>query len=235
MLSHLKGWWNTIYQVDLDNDQDLDLIVGNHGLNSKFKASSERPITLYSKDFDNNGFIDPILSFRRDDGKDYPYGLRHDITGQIKSLTKKFPDYHSFKGASITDIFTREELLGASKLEVNTLSSIILINQGNFKFQIQELPVEAQFSTIYAISAEDFDKDGDPDIVLGGNLYNVKPEAGRYDASYGLYLENLGQMNFKSYKDGNGFSLNGEIRDMVIDSHQLLVARNNDSLAIFKY
>jgi hypothetical protein len=100
---------------------------------------------------------------------------------------------------------------------------------------LQELPVEAQFSTIYAISTEDFDNDGDQDIVLGGNLYNVKPEAGRYDASYGVFLENLGQMNFKSSEDGSGFSVSGEIRDMVIDAHRLIVARNNDSLAIFNY
>jgi hypothetical protein len=234
-LSEFKGWWNTIENADLDNDGDLDLIVGNHGLNSRFKASKERPITLYSEDFDNNGFMDPILSFRGEKGKDYPYSLRHDLTGQIKNLTKKYPDYQSFKNASITDIFTQDQLAGANRLEVNTLASIILINEGNFSFQLQELPVEAQFSTIYAISTEDFDNDGDQDIVLGGNLYNVKPEAGRYDASYGVFLENLGQMNFKSSEDGSGFSVSGEIRDMVIDAHRLIVARNNDSLAIFNY
>jgi hypothetical protein len=234
-LSEFKGWWNTIENADLDNDGDLDLIVGNHGLNSRFKASKERPITLYSEDFDNNGFMDPILSFRGEKGKDYPYSLRHDLTGQIKNLTKKYPDYQSFKNASITDIFTQDQLAGANRLEVNTLASIILINEGNFSFQLQELPVEAQFSTIYAISTEDFDNDGDQDIVLGGNLYNVKPEAGRYDASYGVFLENLGQMNFKSSEDGSGFSVSGEIRDMVIDVHRLIVARNNDSLAIFNY
>ncbi len=233
--SELKGWWNTIVQADLDNDNDLDLIIGNHGLNSRFEASTEKPITLYSNDFDNNGFIDPILSFRLEDGKDYPYALRHDLIGQIKTLARRFPDYQSFKTASITDIFTPEQLAGANKLEVNTLSSIILVNQGGFKFQLKELPIEAQFSPIYAIGTEDFDNDGDQDIVLGGNLYNVKPEAGRYDASYGVFLENLGQMNFKSYADGNGFSVNGEIRDFVIDAQRLIVARNHDSLAIFKY
>ena len=62
--SNLKGWWNTIHKTDLDNDGDLDFIVGNHGLNSRFKASSEKPITLFSKDFDMNGFTDPVLAFR---------------------------------------------------------------------------------------------------------------------------------------------------------------------------
>ncbi|MBT8305499.1 MAG: VCBS repeat-containing protein, partial [Maribacter sp.] len=47
-LSNLKGWWNTIHPTDLDNDGDLDFVVGNHGLNSRFKASTKNPITLFS-------------------------------------------------------------------------------------------------------------------------------------------------------------------------------------------
>lgn len=234
-LSNVKGWWNTIEASDLDNDGDLDFILGNHGLNSRFRASKEKPITLFSKDFDANGFIDPILSFRADNGKDYPYALRHDLTSQLKGLAKRFPDYDSFKDASIKDIFTPEELNGAFKLEANKLSSIILVNEGEFNFKVVELPNEAQFSTIYAITAHDFDGDGDQDLVLGGNLYSVKPEVGRYDATFGVYLENLGNMNFKSHKDGKGFFVDGEIRDMAIVGKQLFVARNSDSLAIFKY
>lgn len=234
-VANLKGWWNTIYKADLDNDGDIDFIVGNQGLNSRFKASNKYPITLYSKDFDNNGFIDPILAFRADNGKDYPYALRHDLIDQIKSLKKKFPNYESFKNASMDEIFTQEELNSANQSTVNTLSSIILINQGNFNFDVQELPLEAQFSSIYAVATDDFDNDGDQDIVLGGNLYKVKPEVGRYDATYGVYLENLGGMKFMSHNDGSGFVVKGEIRDLKVDNRKLMVARNNDSLVIFNY
>ncbi|WP_245967139.1 VCBS repeat-containing protein [Ulvibacterium marinum] len=234
-LADLKGWWNTIHPVDLDNDGDMDFILGNHGLNSRFEASAENPITLYSKDFDGNGFTDPILTFRRDDGKDYPYALRHNLIEQMKVLNKKFPNYQSFKNASITDMFSPQEMEGAYRLETNILSSIVLTNEGDFNFKVQELPIEAQFSTTYAITSHDFDKDGDQDIVLGGNLYNVKPEVGRYDASYGVYLENLGAMKFISRESGSGFNVKGEIRDMVIDEQQLIVARNRDSLVLFKF
>ncbi|TFG76376.1 MAG: hypothetical protein E4H26_04645, partial [Flavobacteriales bacterium] len=234
-LSDLKGWWNTIQKGDLDHDGDIDFILGNHGFNSRFKASKEKPITLFSKDFDNNGFTDPILAFRADDGKDYPFALRHNLTEQMKGLTKRFPDYHSFKQAGITDIFTPEELEGSQKLEGNTLASVILVNDGAGNFDVQPLPIQAQFSTIYAILTSDFDNDGDLDIVLGGNQYSVKPEVGRYDASYGVYLENLGNMLFKDYPDGNGFKVNGEVRDIVLDRRRLIVARNNDSLALFNF
>jgi len=234
-VSELVGWWNTIESVDLDKDGDLDFIVGNHGLNSIFEANKEKPITLFSKDFDSNGFIDPILAFRSNDGKDYPYGLRHNLIDQIKSLKKKFPNYESFKDADMTTIFSPEQLSEAIKLEVNTLSSIVLINNGDFNFEVKRLPVEAQFAPVYAIAADDFDNDGDLDIVLGGNLYNVKPEVGRYDATYGVYLENDGHLNFNSQEGGKGFLLNGEIRDFIINNKKLIVARNSDSLAIFNY
>ena len=231
----LKGWWNTIHKVDLDNDGDFDFIVGNHGLNSRFRASPEKPITLFSSDFDKNGFIDPVLAFRASNGKDYPYALRHNLIDQMKGLKKKFPNYESFKDASMDVIFAKNDLDVSNQLKVTILSSIVLINKGNLEFDVLELPIEAQFSSIYAINTDDFDKDGDQDIVLGGNLFNVKPEVGRYDASYGVYLENKGNMKFKSHKNGNGFFLKGEVRDIIVHEQKLIVARNSDSLAIFKY
>lgn len=234
-LSEMKGWWNTLHKADLDNDGDQDFIIGNHGLNSRFRASKERPITLFSKDFDGNGFIDPVLAFKAENGKDYPYALRHNLIDQMKFIAKKYPDYASFKDASITDIFTKEERSGAKTLVANTLSTVVLLNEGDFSFKVIDLPIEAQFSTIYAIQAHDFDMDGDLDLLMGGNLYNVKPEMGRYDALYGLYLENLGAMNFKTHKDGNGFKVKGQIRDITISGNTVIVARNSDSLALFKF
>ncbi len=234
-LSQLKGWWNVIHAVDLDKDGDLDFVLGNHGKNSRFKASDEKPINLFVKDFDNNGFSDPIMTFTAKNGKHYPYNLRHNLIDQLKDLKKKFPNYDSFKDASITEIFTPEELQGALKLEANTLSSVILINEGDFNFRVLALPLEAQFSPIYAISAHDFDDDGDVDIILGGNLYGVKPEVGRYDASFGIYLENQGNLQFKYHKDGRGLHLDGEIRDMEIMGRNLIVTKNNDSTNVFKF
>ena len=154
---------------------------------------------------------------------------------QLKYLSKKYPDYESFKDAAIQDIFTKEQLDNSIVLEVNTLSSIILINNGDFSFEVKKLPNETQFSPIYAITTADFDNDGDQDIILGGNLNGVMPEFGRYDASFGNYLENLGNAGFKYHQKGKGLKVNGQIRDLKIINKELFIAKNNDSLEVYKY
>jgi hypothetical protein len=234
-LSKLKGWWNTIEKSDLDNDGNFDLILGNHGLNSRFKASPITPIKLYVNDFDKNGFLDPILSFTDKNKKEYPYALRHNLIEQLKYLSKRFPDYESFKSATIQDIFTPEQLQESRTLEANTLSSIILFNEGGFNFTLQKLPLETQLSPVYAITTSDFDNDGDQDILLGGNLNGVKPEFGRYDASFGNYLENTGNRIFTFHQTGTGLKVNGQIRDLKVLKNKVFITKNNDSLEVYNY
>ncbi len=234
-LSKYKGWWNTLYLEDINGDGKVDIIAGNHGLNSRFKATDEKPITLYLNDYDNNGFFDPILSFRRDDGKDYPYALRHNLIDQIKSLKKLFPNYESFKNASISEIFTKEKLSKSLIQQVNYLKTAVFINKGEMNFEEMELPTEVQFSPIYALSSGDYDRDGDIDIIMGGNLYGVKPEMGRYDGTYGIFLENENNEKFIFHQGGKGFKVKGEIRDIITLEDRVIVSRNKDSLAVFKY
>ncbi len=230
----LRGWWNSLQVVDVNQDGRLDIIAGNLGSNSRFEASKDKPIRLYYADFDNNRFPEGIMTFRADDGKYYPYSLRHNLIDQIKILKKKFPDFESFKTADITQIFTKEQLDQAQVSEVNQLQTVVLINEGSNKFTAIELPEEAQFSPMYASEVFDFDNDGDQDIVLGGNLYNVVPEMGIYDGSYGCFLENKdGQ--YYAPQDGSGLSLKGEIRDFTIIDNQLIVLSSRDSLRAFRF
>jgi len=234
-LANAKGWWSTIHAADLDNDGDMDLVIGNHGLNSRFEATVDEPISLFVKDFDKNGTLDPILTKYMADGKAYPYGLRHNLIDQIKSLKKVLPDYTSFKDMSLDDIFSVEQMEGVIEQQANQMASVYLINNGNLNFEIKELPTEVQASPIFAIASGDFDRDGDVDLLLGGNLYSVKPEVGRYDASYGTFLKNDGNGNFKAASQKEGFFVNGEVRDITVFKDFIIIARNNDELVKLNY
>jgi hypothetical protein len=233
-----SGWWNCIATGDFDGDGDIDFVAGNHGLNSRFKASTERPVTMYVNDFDRNGSAEQIICVYEGDSA-YPMALKHDLTRQIPVLLKKYPKYELFKEQTINDIFAPEQLASAIRLDVAQLESSIFINDGSGHFTMLALPVETQFSTVMAAEAGDFNKDGNMDLLLGGNLYKVKPEVGRYDASYGNLLEGDGRGGFTVVPPRiSGFRLEGEVRD--IQSIQtpggtmLLLSRNNDPLQLFR-
>lgn len=229
-----NGWWNSVAIADLDDDGRKEIIAGNHGLNSRFRASEQSPIVLFSDDFDDNGKIDPILT-QQVNGIHRPFALRHNLIDQIKELKKLFPDYESYRNVTIEGIFDEEVLKSANQQSVEQLSSVILWNEGSMDFVSEELPRAAQLSPVYAISAHDFDRDGDLDLVLGGNLYGAKPEVGRYDASYGLFLENTGSRNWTSYPDNLGLKLEGQIRDFYVEEGRLLILRNSMPIQSFEF
>jgi hypothetical protein len=165
--------------------------------------------------------------------------LRHELVGQIPSLKKKYLKYESYKDQTITDVFTPEQMKNAPKLDAYELSTSILINDGHGKFELKHLPVEAQVSPVYGIEISDLDGDNKKDILLGGNLYKTKPEAGRYDGSYGVYLKGDGKGNFKFVPaKETGIRIDGEVRDIMTlhtsKGEIVVVSRNNDSVVAFK-
>jgi len=237
-LEKTEGWWNTVSATDLNDDGLIDFVVGNHGLNSRFKASTEKPVSLYVNDFDKNGTAEQIINVFFDE-QSYPLVLRHDLVMQMPHLKKKYLKYENYKDQTITDIFTVEELENATVKEAYRLESVALINKGGFQFELKPLPKEAQFAPIYALLSGDFNNDGKQDIVTGGNLYNVKPEVGKYDASYGLLLLGNGDGTFKSVSaTESGISFSGQVRDLhLLDIAQeklLVVVKNDAPLEIMK-
>lgn len=236
-LENSSGWWSVLKPADVDSDGDIDLIVGNHGLNSRFRATPSSPLSMYVNDFDKNGTTEQLICFNIK-GKDYPMALRHDLTSQMPSLKKKYLKYEDFKNESIDKIFEKEVLKTAVKLSVSELRSGIFINDKGL-FSFIPFPIEAQFSPIYAMLADDFDGDGILDILLGGNLYEAKPEVGRYDGSYGLFLSGVGNGTFvASSAKMSGFFVEGQTRDLkkisIKGEAYILVARNNDFPLFFR-
>ncbi len=236
--SETSGWWNCIATGDFDGDGDSDFVAGNHGLNSRFKASAERPVSMYVNDFDLNGSAEQIICVYEGDSS-YPMALKHDLTRQIPVLLKKYPRYELYKEQTIHNMFAPEQLTNAIQLDVAQLKTSLFINDGSGHFTIRELPVETQFSTVMAAETGDFNGDGNVDLLLGGNLYHVKPEVGRYDASYGHFLEGDGQGGFKVVPPLlSGFRLAGEIGDIQTiqtpTGTVLVIARSNEPLQLFR-
>ena len=238
-LQNSEGWWNAIEAADFDNDGDIDFVLGNFGLNSQLKASAEEPVRLYSKDFDSNGSIDPILcSYNM--GKEYPVFSKDDLVGQLNGLKSKYVNYSDYADEQITDIFTSEELEGATILQAKNFSSSYLENLGDGKFDLRPLPTVAQFSPVYGILSKDFNDDGNLDVLLGGNFFGNRVKFGRYDANKGVLLLGDGKGNFEPMNNlESGLHIEGEIRDIVNipgpdKTDLILFARNNAEVLVYK-
>jgi hypothetical protein len=237
--SNTEGWYHSLEIADVNGDGNVDVIAGNHGLNSRFKAGPEGPIKMYLHDFDRNGTLEHILT-RKVGEKQLPFVLRSDLVAQVPSLRKKYLHFRNYPDQSVEEIFTSEQLAGAMQLTVNDLSTILYINEGKSGFVKHELPVETQFAPVYSIVAEDFDGDNKRDIFMGGNLYRAKPEMGIYDASYGLLLKGDGEGNFEAVPSSkSGLLLTGEVRSSVtmrVKGRKVLaVGRSNLSIEFKSY
>lgn len=240
-LDSTNGWWRSVHIDDLDRDGNLDILAGNYGLNSRFEASKEEPIEMWTGDFNQNGSIEQIVTTYKN-GKRYPMALRHDLIEEIPSLENKFPTYESFAGKNMGEIFSKEQLDEAHYSKAYLMDSVIGWNLGDDDgaFTIESLPFRAQLSVLYDVSAIDLNKNGVPELISGGNLREVKPEIGNYAASYGSVFKMDKERTYKNLNGSNsGFDINGQVRAIkhlkLNDGREIImVARNNESLKIFE-
>ncbi|MCH8567941.1 MAG: VCBS repeat-containing protein [Balneolales bacterium] len=235
------GWWNAIAAADLNGNGHVDIIAGNHGLNSLFRASSDVPVRMWVGDFENNGMLTHILAINRD-GKEYPKALRHDLLEEVPSLRSRYPDFKSYAGQTMQEIFSVEQLNNARLLEATTLGSTVFWNNGDGTFRPQLLPMRAQLAPVYGILAEDLNGNGYPEVLLAGNLYGVKPQSGPYDASRGVMLQyNPERKALEAVSSlQSGFEVLGEGRNILSIKgpdmeKRILVARYNDRPLLYRF
>ncbi|TVZ13989.1 VCBS repeat-containing protein [Maribacter sp. MAR_2009_72] len=233
------GWWWSIEQGDFDNDGDMDYIVGNNGLNYKYKATEDETFDIFVNDFDKDSKDDIVLSYYNE-GKQYPLRGRQCSSQQIPAIKQKFQNYESFAEATLEDVYTEKSLKAAVHYQVKSFASVYLENDQG-KFIVHELPVEAQLSSINQFLVNDFDKDGNLDIVLAGNLFVSEVETPRNDASHGLLLTGDGQGNFKANPaSSSGLFIPGDVKAMATirsknNEAYIIAAKNNDYLQFIKW
>ncbi|MDB9913357.1 VCBS repeat-containing protein [Flavobacteriaceae bacterium] len=236
-LNDTEGIWFSVEALDIDQDGDDDYLFGNLGLNSKFKATIEKPLHVFCDDFDDNGTYDIVFS------KDYhgdlvPMRGRECSSEQMPFIAEKFENFISFAEASLEDIMGEDNLADALHYEVKNLSSICLINNGDGTFKKIQLPKEAQFSPIMNFTIADIDQDQSPEIIAIGNLYPTEVETTRYDASIGTILKYYDGKFEVLNNSKTGIIIHGDSKDSEIievnNNKVLVVTNNNGPLTLFQ-
>ena len=231
-LSKTNGLWNRLSLADLDKDGDLDLVTGNLGLNTRYTASTEAPLLCYAKDFDNNGTLDPIVAYH-EGGKVYPLLQKDVLLKQMPALKKKFLYAKNYAKATVSDLWPKKDLDAALCLECFQMETCWWENQGG-KFIRRSLPIQAQTAPVQGIISEDFNGDGNLDLLMVGNKYGFEVETNPCDAGNGTLFLGDGKGNF-AWMDNtlSGFWAMREARDLAMlrgaGGKRIFIVANNNS------
>ena len=218
----------------------MDLFAGNLGLNYRYKAGKSYHFELFVKDFDNNGKQDLVFGYYSNDTL-YPlHGLKSSSL-QLPFIKQKFPTYHAFARAILSDVYGSDNLKKAINYNAVNFATCYLENTGDGVFKIMPLPVPAQISSVNSIVTEDFDDDGHIDMIIAGNMFGSDPETPRNDASIGLFLKGNGSGGIKAVPAcESGLNIGGDVREICQinlgkgKNPAIIVARNNSLIQIVK-
>ncbi len=234
-LAERTGWWNSLAGGDFDNDGDIDYIVGNVGLNTKYEA----PALLYYGDVDGSG-KKRILEAEFEGEKCYPIRGLSCSSNAMPFLKKKTPKFHDFASATLSELYAGT-INQAQKFEANTLESGILLNDGKGKFEFRVLPAMAHLSPVNGIAISDFDGDGSLDLFLAQNSHAPQVETGRMDGGNGALLRGNGDGSFSEVRaDQSGLIVPGDAKAVVLTDlnsdvwPDLVVAMNGSEALAFE-
>lgn len=238
-LADTRGWWQSLALADLDGDGALDLVAGNHGLNSRFRARPAHPMEMWAGDLNRNGHLEQILARYNNGQGPYPVVLWQHLIQQLPYLKSEVPTFGDYAETTVPELFSPEQLEQAEHYRVEQLASVIGWNNGSGHFRIDSLPFRAQLAPMYGILAGDLNGGGAVEILLGGNLEAVQPQAGPYDASFGVALQPDTSGRYRALPSRkSGFFSPGEIRALQVlqadDETLVFVARNNDRIQVFR-
>ncbi|MGI9428588.1 MAG: FG-GAP-like repeat-containing protein, partial [Bythopirellula sp.] len=239
-LSQWSGWWQSLAIADVDNDDDVDLIAGNFGLNTKYNASPGHPVLAFYGEYGESGRRNLIEASYENDSL-FPLRGKSCSSSALPHLAERFSTYEAFAKATLAEIYTPRCLQQADRFEVNSLASACFLNDGFGRFERVALPSAAQLAPIYAIAVTNVNSDGIPDLYLGQNFFGPQQETGPMDGGVGVVAIGLGDGTFDALRPAEaGVVVPADTKaaaavDLDGDGWQeLSVATNNGPLRIFQ-
>lgn len=228
------GLWQSLHVADITGDGHQDIIAGNFGRSTRLQPSDDSPVYLNVNDFNDNGQTAPLITYLPD-GAEQPFESLDELLNQFPEMQERVNSYADFSTKSVNELTEPAKLDSSLRKTINTLGTKVYINRGDGTFDAHILPIEAQTFPVTAIETGDYTGDGVMDILLTGNIFDVKPSyGGRQDAGYGLLLQGDGSGNFSvvpPYR--SGYIVRGQgrsIQKIRIDGKDAVITARNDDL-----
>jgi len=212
----LHGWWRSLQTADINQDGRLDIIVGNVGLNTKYRASADEPTVIFAGDLDGSDNFEILEAQFDHDGELYPLRGRSKLAYSFRQLRRQFRTAAAFAAAPVSKIFDSEFLHEAIKLEATELASGVFIQQADATFAFSALPIAAQFAPVNDLAITDFTGDGILDLLIAGNDFSPEPSTGRFDGGLGRLFQGDGVGNFTPLSPAqSGLIIPGDTRSLI--------------------
>ncbi|MEZ4810105.1 MAG: VCBS repeat-containing protein [Allomuricauda sp.] len=230
-----SGWWNTIAEIDIDQDGDMDYLAGNLGDNNKFHPSVDKPLHIYGNNFDDDGAYDMILS-KIYNGTLVPVRGKECSTEQNPFVSEKIGSYKEFANSSLVDIYGESQINASYHKEADTFGSALILNNGDGTFTTKELPSNAQLGPTMAFVTTDINGDGYIDVLGAGGIFEAEVETVRYDSNTGYILLGNADGSLTSYWDISFFNAKNAKamkKITIAGKEHYLIANNNAPLALF--
>ena len=215
----LSGLWNAVVAGDFDEDGRMDLVLGNWGRNTRWKASAEAPRRLWYGDFGSGqGFdlaeswFDPVA---RADRPEREMGL---WVALFPAIRERVDSLAAFSRATVPALLG-EAMAGARSVSVDTLDSVLLLHRGD-RLVAKPLPAVAQRAPVSSLCVADLDGDGHEDLFLSQNLSTSHPFAERLDSGRGLWLRGDGRGGFVA-EETCGVDVPGDGRGVAAGDYDL--------------
>lgn len=183
---NMLGLWQTVALYDIDKDGDKDIVFGNWGTNTKFKASIQAPLHMYHSDFDGNGKKETVIAYNTN-GKYYPMYSKDELASQMNIIKKRFVKYKDYATKTIDQVLTPDAIQKATKYELNNLETGYLENNNGVFENFIPLPKAFQLAPVNSLTNLTINNMNN--LLVFGNSKAVNTFHGGYKSNKGLILQ----------------------------------------------